>query len=513
MRVAIRTDASAVIGTGHFMRCLVLADGLKQQGADVTLLYRSSLPALLDLAVAGGHAVLQLPPAGGAQAQDAGVAADVPAHAAWLGVTQPRDAADTVAALASSTPWDWLVVDHYGIDATWESAVRPAARRLMVIDDLADRRHECDVLLDQNVQGTASRYDALVPSHCLQLLGPAFALLRPEFALARAGTVARKGAVHNLLICFGGVDAGGATLSALDGVALLPVPPARIDVVVGRGHSALDEVQARCARIGAHCHVQTTRLAELMAAADLAIGAGGTVLWERCVTGLPALALCAAENQRGQLAEATALGIVHAPSIGENDAAAIARHVQVMSESVHWREAMSRNGMALVDGLGHRRVAGVLVAEQSRLRIRMRPATSQDSDSLFEWRNHPSIRAVSRDDRPIRIENHRRWLEGALASDARALLIGADDEGPVGVVRFDIHAEVAEISIYVVPGREGRGLGRALLGAAQEWLEGQRPAVARIDAEVLEGNTASHRLFAAAGFQRAAHRYSKRIRA
>ena len=112
-------------------------------------------------------------------------------YAAWLGCTQEQDAADCLQAIAQAglRSTSWLVVDHYGLDATWETRLLAglagdAAPRLLVIDDLADRPHQADLLLDQNVFGpdTEARYTVLVPAHCRQLLGPHYALLGPEYA-------------------------------------------------------------------------------------------------------------------------------------------------------------------------------------------------------------------------------------------------------------------------------------------------------------------------------------------
>src|SRR5690606_32001299 len=193
MKVALRTDASMRIGTGHLMRCLTLADALRDAGARTRFVCRALPHGLREVVIGRGHELVELPSvcgstAGGGDGRGAPVASPHTAleHADWLGTTQEEDAAATCDALDDGAVWDWLAVDHYAIDARWETRLRTAARRILAIDDLADRRHDCDALLDQNLHaGMHARYDGLVPDACVRLVGPRHALLRPEFAAAR----------------------------------------------------------------------------------------------------------------------------------------------------------------------------------------------------------------------------------------------------------------------------------------------------------------------------------------
>jgi RimJ/RimL family protein N-acetyltransferase len=143
--------------------------------------------------------------------------------------------------------------------------------------------------------------------------------------------------------------------------------------------------------------------------------------------------------------------------------------------------------------------------------VSIRLATAADEKSLLAWRNHPSVRATSRDSQLISSDVHQRWLQGVLADESRCLLIGETGGDPLGVVRFDLDRDTAEVSIYLVPDRQGRGLGGSLLLAAEAWLMERRPGIAHLEAHVLDDNRASHRLFSACGYGRDAGRYTKRI--
>ena len=288
-RSGFRVDATSRIGTGHFMRCLTLADALRQRGAQIRFVSRG-LPAYLgDMLESRG---IEFAPLG----NTAGKAAGDLAHSSWLGTSQDRDVQDSAATL-EDRKWDWLVVDHYALDARWENAMRGSAGKIMVIDDLADRVHDCEVLLDQNYcHDMQTRYQGKVPEQCRLLLGPRYALLREEFRKLRAQVKPRSGEVRRILMFFGGVDAGnytGLTINALSG---LDLKGAEVDVVIAAQHSHRTEIEQACTTQGYACHVQTPRMAELMATADISIGAGGSATWERCCLGLPALSLYSRES-------------------------------------------------------------------------------------------------------------------------------------------------------------------------------------------------------------------------
>lgn len=276
-----------------------------------------------------------------------------------------------------------------------------------------------------------------------------------------------------------------------------------VDVVIGHQHPCRTEIETACAQHGYACHVQTLRMAELMAAADLCIGAGGIATWERCCVGLPAIAMPTADNQRRQTVDAAAAGLLLLHDEDED----LAFHIKTVMEDEDLRQSLSRTCMQTVDGLGVTRVAGRMGCSG----IVMRVATAQDTQSLFEWRNHLSIREVSRNTETIARQDHDRWITAVLADADRPLLIGELDGAAVGVVRFDIKDAQAEVSIYLVPESTRGADGWSLLHAAEGWLAEHRPDVASLQAEVLAANEASQKLFLASGYQPGPHTYSKRV--
>jgi len=296
MRVLIRADASVEVGAGHVMRCLTLAEQLSDRGAEVAFVCRDLPGAMFEQLQERGFRSARLPPA---------VAARTP---------QAVDAKETIEAAASlfSGEVDWLVVDHYGLASPWEAMLRPRAGRIMVIDDLADREHDCDLLLDQNYySGLERRYDGLVPKPCRMLLGPSYVLLRPEFAAARQKLRQRDGSVTSVLLFFGGSDPVNETQKAVEALKLLNLPHLAAQVVVGAGNENRARIEALCAGLpNATFHCQVSNMAEMILNADLGIGAGGSSMWERCCLGLPTITVVFAENQLRTTEDVAATGAI-----------------------------------------------------------------------------------------------------------------------------------------------------------------------------------------------------------
>nr|WP_244316259.1 UDP-2,4-diacetamido-2,4,6-trideoxy-beta-L-altropyranose hydrolase [Paenibacillus brasilensis] len=232
-------------------------------------------------------------------------------------VDMERDAWETIAAVGEQC--DWLIVDHYGLDARWEQLLRPYARSILVIDDLANRPHDCDVLLDQNLYPNMDkRYSGLLPEHALQLLGPEFALLRNEFFCLAEDAVVRT-QCQCILVNFGGSDPTNELGK------MLPVVQSEIGkqfhfiLVAGPANSRVPELRASFSSFD---HVtfyeHYSNMAELLASSDLAIGAGGISMWERCYMGVPSMVITVAENQKATVVEAAKRGLAwHMGASGE----------------------------------------------------------------------------------------------------------------------------------------------------------------------------------------------------
>ena len=486
------------IGSGHVMRCLALADALKKIGGNCRFICRAHPGNLEDFILKCGYSVDLLPDS----ARDASLptAPEDSVHADWLGTDWRRDAAQTAEKIAEIP--DWLIVDHYAIDSRWESELRKHCRRIMVIDDLADRTHDCDVLLDQNFSLEGGRYDDLVPAAATALIGPRYALLRSEFS--HISRLPEKNAAPRLLVMFGGVDRSRQTERVLRLLADLAWQDP-IDVVAGPLYSSMPALREAVAALSAATlHISPGNIAALMCHADFAVGAPGVAALERCACGLPSIAVAQAWNQEtigAALAEAGAhwyLG--RETEVTDSDWQDALR---VLAKQPVIRRHMSGAASAICDGQGARRVATHLMHATMSLRM----VKKADGDLLFAWRNDERTRRFSNDPRPLDYEAHSRWVAKTLDDLKVDLLLLSTGGRDMACVRFDCQDETATLSIYIDPDLQGEGVGRGALVAAIDWFRVHRPRLKKLFAIVLETNQASHKLFLSSGFTLAQTNY------
>lgn len=497
MRVVLRVDSSIQIGTGHVMRCLTLAERLQAAGAAVSFICRELPGNLIGFVDSRGFGVQPLP------APTTGTLANSPSqqYATWPGVPWQEDAAQTADLLAQSEAVDWLIVDHYALDRQWEQHLRPLVRRIMVIDDLADRPHDCDLLLDQNFYlDLETRYDRLVPGHCRKLLGPRYALLRPEFRQARQHLRERAGKVRRIMIFCGGSDTTNETTKALEAIRRLPHRELAVEVVLGGINPHRRQVEELCAGWpGATCHCQVNNMAELMGRADLAIGAGGSTSWERFCLGLPSLVISLESNQEQTAAPLAAKGYhLYLGPAGQVTVALLARQIDALCDNPRWLQYLSEAGRSLVDGLGAERVCQQMAGTAPVVLRRAEPA---DVDLVYQWRNDEATRQFALDPQTITYETHVGWYTKALSDRHRVLLIGELAGREIGVLRYDLEVDSAKVSVYLDPDLHGRGYGPRLLISGSRWLREHYPAVRFLEAKILPENRASIKAFAKAGFR------------
>ena len=323
--------APVAAGGGHLMRCLSLAGALAARGAAVVFAVTPADAHLIERFAPGLTPRLIRP--------------------VEIGQTVRQGACDAV------------VVDDYGlIDADERTLRRYGCRVLMVIDDLADRPHLADLLLDPGHGRSAQDYAALLPPGAERLVGPAYALLRPEFPRLRDEARPTRIQPERVFVSFGLSDVASVTIRAMDIIRPL-APQARFDVAVGADAPSLEALQAMAAGDpGVIVHVETADAAALMAQADLAVGAGGGSAWERCCLGLPSLAVIVADNQRPSIEALSADGVLIAVDFADR------RWEHALSEGFtallapERRRALSAASRALCDGRGAERAADALLA-------------------------------------------------------------------------------------------------------------------------------------------------------
>lgn len=365
MNVLFRCDASLEMGTGHVMRCLTLAEALRLRGANCEFMCRDHMGNMISHIESLGYRVHTLASVSINMGAVSSAPVDELAHSHWLGCAQQQDAEQCLQALAGQT-FDWLVVDHYALDHTWEVRFNSHVKQIMVIDDLADRRHQCDVLFDQNYYGgeAADRYlkRGLVADTATLLLGPSYALIRPEYREYRESRYRKLrnkeldyiGNVQRVLVFLGGSDPDNVTGKVVAGVCHAEFSEIFFDVVVGVNYSHKETLAASIeswSNIQLHCGLPS--LVEVMSEADLMIGAGGSTSWERLCLGVPALVTCIADNQREYTSALARDGyVISLPDAKMLTAKHITEALLSCIQSPNALKTMSDKGMSLVSGVG-----------------------------------------------------------------------------------------------------------------------------------------------------------------
>jgi UDP-2,4-diacetamido-2,4,6-trideoxy-beta-L-altropyranose hydrolase len=502
LNFVFRTDASLEMGTGHVMRCLTLANALRDRGAHCRFICREHSGHLLERIHQAEFEAIALPLSD--QSDRPHLPSDEPvlAHAHWLGTDWQRDAAQTIAAMGDYRP-DWLIIDHYALDHRWESQLRPHCDKIMVIDDLADRGHDCDLLLDQNlVANWEHRYDSNIPTHCARLLGPSYALLQPQYAALHPRTPPRLGPIERILVYFGGADNQNLTGRAIAAFLALERADIALDVVI---NPVSPQASAVRQQVQGHDNITLYEglpsLAPLIVQADLAIGAGGATSWERCCLGLPTLVVTLAENQRPIAAELDRQSLVR--WLGDQQSVTVpslkAALLDVFLDEKHLAQWSSRC-RSLVDGRGTEQVATLLLLN-SATSLTARPACLTDETLILQWANDPLVRQNAFHPEPIDEATHRAWFYKRLRNpDNYQIYILETEMGtPIGQVRFERNGEAWEIHYGLAAVARGRGLGVALLQTAlQAWRQSQEGAL--VFGRVKIDNLPSKKVFEHLGF-------------
>lgn len=480
------------------MRCLTLANALREQGAAVSFVCREHEGHLCDLLDRAGHTVRRQH--GRKVGIQTGDAAD---HAWWLGASWQEDAEQTRAAIeASDAKPDWLVVDHYALDHRWEAILRPSVKRIMVIDDLADRVHDCNLLLDQNlVADMHTRYADKVSAACGMLLGPEFALMQPIYAELHDRVRPRKGPIRRIFIFFGGVDNHNLTGRTLAAFLDLNRQDIEVDVVIG---ASSPHTEVICQQVAGyshiHLHSDLPTLAPLMTKADLAVGAAGATSWERLCLGLPSLVVTLAENQRATADELSRRDLIR--WLGHQDAVEQTTIAQVLGDLIQQGldEKWSRRCLEVIDGSGIKRVCAALTVTATTP-LRVRDAKLEDEALLLAWANDTTTRQNAFSPHSITPETHRNWLRARLSSveSCHLYLVETEKGVPVGQVRFDRADDMWRVDYSLAPHFRGRGLGRPLLEAALHKLREDKPGV-WVLGQVKDNNQSSRRVFESLGF-------------
>lgn len=494
--IVFRVDSSMQIGIGHVMRCLTLADALRQQGVNSLFICRDLPGQRTDLIAHRGYQHHLLSPVKTVCDPD-------PKLGTWLATGWQQDAQECQQVLSGYSPMA-LVVDHYGLDIQWEHALLCALPGcpLLVIDDLANRSHLAHALLDQTLDRQASAYHPLlIPSGCALWLGSAYTLLRKEFSAPPIRRrIPQDGEPWRILVSLGGTDPENLTLEILRALHSFAecMAETKICVVMGKTAPHLASITEWCQHHELQLVIDCDKMAAQLDWAHVAIGAGGTSASERCARGLPSLLLVMADNQQLVSESLAAYGAaINLGPCSPFPASQLRDELVQLLTSNEIYEQMVACCYQAFDGAGAHKVASALLRLVTEQDVRLLPMSSQDCELLWHWQCEPGIRHYFRNPAPPSWQEHQIWFASALANP-KVQLFRIEHEGcAVGMLRLDSKGEdAAEISLLLSSRYQGKGIAARALRLVQE----RNPELCLL-AEVHPENQASKRLFIAAGFQ------------
>jgi UDP-2,4-diacetamido-2,4,6-trideoxy-beta-L-altropyranose hydrolase/UDP-4-amino-4,6-dideoxy-N-acetyl-beta-L-altrosamine N-acetyltransferase len=500
MKVIFRVDSSLKMGAGHVMRCLTLAQVLKENGANVEFICRKHKGSLIDKIRSSGFNIYKL-----GMLEELEVANKL-AHSHWLGATQQQDASACVDILKPNQT-DWLIVDHYALDEDWQNRLKPYCEKLMVIDDLADRKHQCDILLDQTFGRQLEDYSELAPKDCQLLLGSQNALLRPDFARWRPYSLERRSKLEfkQLFINMGGVDVENVTEKILDELEICNLPnDLKIIVVMGGSAPCLESVKSKAITLPYKTEVKVDvgNMAEIMANSDIAIGAAGSSTWERCCLGLPTIQIVIAKNQQF-LAE----------TLSRQNIVMLVKEIKeityLLESSSEWMKSLSNSALEICNGMGVYKVFN----KMSDYKITLEKFGEVDlcnyvnlneNDKMYvlNMRNHPEIKKWMYNQDSILEEDHFDFIKNLEIDTEKRYFLVKQKSSIIGSINFSkINFDNSvELGIYTNPLIKLKSFGSLLESAASQYAFAEL-GVRKIRLEVLFNNKRAINFYNKRGFK------------
>jgi UDP-2,4-diacetamido-2,4,6-trideoxy-beta-L-altropyranose hydrolase len=502
MKIMFRVDAYRKMGIGHLMRCLTLANELRKNDSDITFVISYSNEYLISLIQSYGFQIesFELSNAEATISNSLEIDYDF-----WNKILWKEDSEKTLKIARKIKP-KLIVVDHYGLDAKWHHELRSATKKIMVIDDLANRNLDCDLMLNQTFGISNLAYKDLVSAECKLLVGAKYALIRRDFAqLRHAATIKRqkKSEVSRILISLGGSSHIDLICQILKNLADIkwPFKPI-VDIVLTNNEQNIDSLREVIKKTDLKINLMNDvdNMAKLMLEADFAIGASGSTTWERCCLGLPSVVFGLAENQMDILKNLDSFGaIISMGKDTEFDNSFFCKKVMKIISRSSYSESLISKSFSICDGLGARRVYLALNPFKAKdgNHIHLREALLDDSEMLLKWQHIKEVRQYARNPSTPSLNEHESWMHKKIKESTSYFWIIMHNDEPSGVIRLDnIEGFQYEVSIFVIPQKFGLGIAKSSIYSIQYLFEG----VANFSATILPENKASIKLFMSTGF-------------
>ncbi len=501
--LAFRLNISRIIGYGHFMRCLNIANEMKKRNKRCIFVINSIPNAICDLLLKYGHEYISLE------------------ENVYQEFDYLNDAKSTIDAIKDKDI-EWLIVDNYDIDSRWHKLLRVHVKKILVIDDLANRYYDCDLLIDQSYKREEKEYQNYVKKECKLLTGTNYTLLDERYSYLRIKALNRRrniSNIENIFISVGSIDNYNIinkTINAIKDVSwdIKPV----ISISVSSETPNLNDIKALInkSEFDINLNLDDKNVPERIMQADLSIGACGTTTWERCSLGLPSIVIVLSENQKHISRVLSEDNVVI--DLGEHknvDEKLIKQKILLLKSDKKLMNNLSNNGFNLVDGLGVKRLCQYIYPSKNKYNdeIILRPLNTTDLDTIYDWQSNSKIREYfNNTDTPTK-EEHSKWFENRLISKNKITSVITVNDSPAGVICLDpiesegIYLDIYAISIYLIFNYQGRGIAFISLKIIESYFNN-----VELQAQIKKDNESSLSLFKKLGYtHRSAETYCKKI--
>ena len=471
MTVFFRCDSSLEIGSGHVQRCKTIAFQFLKLGFKVEFIFSPHLDKINEKILAS----------------------DFPSHylsATNLSQIEDANECGSIISKSSSKP-NIVFVDHYSLDSRWESQVRKLGK-LVVIDDLANRPHDCDLLIDNNFSlNLKEKYQKLIPENTTLILGPKFSFIKSSLIEQKNKKLSTQR--DFVLVFFGGTDPDNYTGKFIDCLEKVHTQR-KYKILISKSHKYLTDFENKNDGTNYEILIQPANLAEIFCLASIYFGSGGTITWERMFLGLPGVVISIADNQI-QIAQELAISgqqiyLGHANSI--NFIEAITK-IEALSADKNWLELTSKKNSELVGCLKAETVISELY------KIGLRQVELSDAEFLFRLRNDPSVVSMFMSTEAFSFESHLSWVNEAIKVPSSFFIMESFSQ-PIGQVRINSENY---LSVSIIP--EARGRGFAALGlilAIDSNYKQSEQNSKTYNAQIKAENVSSIRTFESAGFKK-----------
>jgi UDP-2,4-diacetamido-2,4,6-trideoxy-beta-L-altropyranose hydrolase len=288
MNIFFRVDSSNIIGTGHLIRCLKLAKYFNNHNifficknfqGNLNRKINESGFKLFELKINNDNSILNN-------------------SNTWLGENYKNDANKTITIL-NKYKADILIVDNYAIDFKWEELLKPHVKKMLVIDDFVERKHNCEYILN-GIEEDEDKYNKLCNKDCKLLLGPKYFIISKEFfELSPKKTF--NDLIKRIFVFISGSDIDNYTykiMKHLEG----KFENIQFDILVGASNINKNLIKKMCDKNSNYnYYYNINNVYYIMFKADLCIGSLGQNFIERMIFGIPSIVFTIADNQLGFL--------------------------------------------------------------------------------------------------------------------------------------------------------------------------------------------------------------------